>query len=65
MWSKYLVDKIIVWDAKRTLSQMAEKEFKKMKKKVETKEVPVEKFENDDYYHAYALTLKPIHKTKY
>ena len=61
MWCKYFVDKIVVWDARRTLKQMAEKEYKKMVRKVETKDVPVEKFENDDYYHAYALTLRPIH----
>lgn len=61
MWSKYGVDRLVLWDARRTLAQMGDKEMKKMLRKISLRDLPASHFETDDCMHAYALTQRPIH----
>ena len=61
MWGKYLGDWVLHWHAAQTLKELGQKELKKIKRKIETREVPVEILENDDHYNAYMQTCREIH----
>ena len=60
-----LMDLGLNWQAEKMLAELGEKELKRLKRKIETREVPVKILENDDHYIAYLQTCRPIHKAQF
>ena len=65
MLAKWAVDWLVRADAKSTLKEMGDKEYRKMVRKIQDRELDASRFETDTYLQAYALVQKPLEKPKF